>query len=787
MLPIRFKLFVVYSACFTLLTITASVIIYRYVKQTIETGIESELTNSTAALVNMVSSAADASIKNYLRAVAEKNRMVAEHYYSKQIRGILSEKEAMQAASEVILSQVIGKTGYTYCLSSRGIMKVHPRKELLDADISGYAFAKEQITRKEGYLEYDWKNPDEVVESPKALYMTYFAPWDWIVSASSYKTEFTFLVNVHDFRDKILSMRFGETGYPFVIDSKGELIIHPMLQGANVIHSTDATGRRFMKEICTRKRGRIVYPWQNPREDTPRKKLVIFDYIPELDWIVACSSYLEEFYHPLQTIRKVILWTVSASLLMIFVITLAISSTFNRPLKAFMKCFAAGARGDLSVRMNIISRDELGQLAKYFNTFMEKTEQYSNHLQAEIRARRSIEKSLFESEQRLNDIVSFLPAPTMVIDETGKISAWNRAMEYLTGLSAQSMVGKGDYEYAIALYGKRHPVLIDLVNASDADLKKNYPEIMREGDVLYEETYVPNLHGTGAFIWATACPLKNSRGQYAGAIETIRDITERKKMEEGLKQARDNAEAANKAKSRFLANMSHELRTPLNAIIGYSEMLEEDAEDSGNEDLIPDLQKITAAGKHLLGLINDILDLSKIEAGKMILVPETFSIRELIDETTATISPLVEKNANRLITECDKNVGPIHADKLKVRQILLNLLSNASKFTENGHITMTARRSDTHMIFQVQDTGIGMTGEQLDKLFQPFTQADDSTTRKHGGTGLGLAISKKFCQMMGGEITVESEPLNGTVFTVSLPLFDPRHSSSSDKEQIKRV
>ena len=237
--------------------------------------------------------------------------------------------------------------------------------------------------------------------------------------------------------------------------------------------------------------------------------------------------------------------------------------------------------------------------------------------------------------------------------------------------------------------------------------------------------------------------------------------------------ARTKAEEANTAKSLFLANMSHALRTPLNAIIGYSEMLEEEAEDQGETEMIPDLKKIRGAGKHLLGLINDILDLSKIEAGRMELYLETISVNTLIDDVVSLVKPLLEEKNNRLITDYSANLGTIHTDVTKVRQNLFNLLSNASKFTEQGTITLTVRRehisSTDRLTFTVQDTGIGMSAEQQAKLFQSFTQADSSTTRKYGGTGLGLAITRKFCEMMGGEIQVTSEPGVGSTFTFWLP------------------
>jgi signal transduction histidine kinase/DNA-binding response OmpR family regulator len=240
-----------------------------------------------------------------------------------------------------------------------------------------------------------------------------------------------------------------------------------------------------------------------------------------------------------------------------------------------------------------------------------------------------------------------------------------------------------------------------------------------------------------------------------------------------LRVAKEAAEQANRTKSAFLANMSHELRTPLNAIIGYSEMLEEEASDLGQESFAPDLRKIHAAGKHLLALINDILDLSKIESGKMELFLETFDLPALIKDVQSTIQPLVERNANVLQVSYPEDLGVMHADVTRVRQVLFNLLSNASKFTERGTVSMEVRtegpRASGWVLFKVSDTGIGLTEEQLGRLFQAFTQADASTSRKYGGTGLGLVISRRFCQMMGGDVTVTSEYGHGSTFMVRLP------------------
>jgi len=240
-----------------------------------------------------------------------------------------------------------------------------------------------------------------------------------------------------------------------------------------------------------------------------------------------------------------------------------------------------------------------------------------------------------------------------------------------------------------------------------------------------------------------------------------------------LLKARRAAEEASQAKSHFLASVSHELRTPLNAIIGYSELLKEEIEDLGVGQLGADLSRIEASGRLLLALINDILDLSKIEAGKMEIHCEDFALEPLLDQVRSTVGPLVERRANRLVLEGAPAAGSMHTDRTKVMQMLLNLLSNASKFTESGTITLSVRRygdngADT-VQFQVRDTGIGMTPEQMGRLFQAFSQAEASTASRYGGTGLGLAITRHFSRLMGGDVQVESTPGAGSTFTLTLP------------------
>ncbi|MEG4114396.1 MULTISPECIES: PAS domain S-box protein [unclassified Microcoleus] len=348
------------------------------------------------------------------------------------------------------------------------------------------------------------------------------------------------------------------------------------------------------------------------------------------------------------------------------------------------------------------------------------------------------------------------------------------ACEKIWNLSCQSLQSEPE-----AFWDAIHPEDLDRVKAAfEKQVRGDYDEEYR---VVRSPKGATPTDGSVCWVRDRAFPVRSQTGEIYRIVGIAEDITQRKLAEEFQKVAQ-TAQAANQAKSAFLANMSHELRTPLNAIIGYSDILKEDAEDLGCEDFIPDLQKIQTAGKHLLSLISDILDISKIEAGRMELYLETFNPVNLIDEVVSTVKPLVDKNSNKFEVDCGSDLGIMYADITKTRQILLNLLSNAAKFTEGGTITLCIERvkheslttqeiaepSDS-IIFRVADTGIGIPPEQLQHLFQAFMQGDASTTRKYGGTGLGLTISRHFCVMMGGDMQVESELGCGSVFTVCLP------------------
>ncbi|NNJ13239.1 PAS domain-containing protein [Chloroflexales bacterium ZM16-3] len=352
-------------------------------------------------------------------------------------------------------------------------------------------------------------------------------------------------------------------------------------------------------------------------------------------------------------------------------------------------------------------------------------------------------------------VIAYMGDAVVVLDASRRIVDMNPAALRLVGAPIDTVLGR-----------------------TVGDLLPNHADLVaRFSDLDDAATTISLDRGRGVEHYdLRISPVRGRSGLVSGRLLVLRDIGEQKRAEQELQAAKEAAEEASRAKSAFLANMSHELRTPLNAIIGYSEMLQEDL-GQRDESAHSDLGRIAGAGKHLLALINDILDISKIEAGRMELSLEEFSLRPLLDGVIATIEPLARQRGNTLGLQVPQVIPPLITDPTRLQQILLNLLSNAAKFTQDGQIQLevTLRpgapdgAEPEMIVFAVRDTGIGMTPEQMNRLFQPFAQADSSTTRQYGGTGLGLAISRSFARMLHGDIYVESSPGEGSTFTLIFP------------------
>ena len=474
--------------------------------------------------------------------------------------------------------------------------------------------------------------------------------------------------------------------------------------------------------------------------------------------------------------------------------------SFNRVMKAFRditRVSVAVADGDFS--QQVTPRSDQDDLAKAINRMTERRQSAEEELRRITRTT-ELQHKIANALNGLNDAMRgeqaiqplcdktinyiarylALPFASMFVCREANILDWQAGYATPDGYRpASQVVGQG-----LAGQAAR-----DLRPLETAEISDNFELPTGLGDIrparLLYFPIVRNGRCLGVLELGLLKPLEPSQVEWleqaansvAVSIQLALDIAKREKVELELAEAKDVAEAANQAKSGFLANMSHELRTPMNAILGYSEMLMEEAEDLEQEDFIPDLKKINQAGYHLLSLINDVLDLSKIESGKMEAFAETFDVGALIDQVSGTAQPLMAKNNNHFKIERSDQLGNAFQDVTKIRQSLLNMLSNAAKFTHEGTITLRAERENVEgvdwLTFAVDDTGIGIPADKLDHVFEEFSQADNSTTRDYGGTGLGLTISRRFCQMLGGDMTVTSQPGAGSTFTVRLPAEIP--------------
>jgi PAS domain S-box-containing protein len=396
----------------------------------------------------------------------------------------------------------------------------------------------------------------------------------------------------------------------------------------------------------------------------------------------------------------------------------------------------------------------------------------------DITERIAMENNIKENAAFQAALLDAVPNAIFVKDTNARFTAFNRTYEEAFGIRREDYLGK---------------TVLDMDNipreAREAYHKGDVDLLSTGGSSRNEQTNMlaDGQEHTSIYLRRTFDLADGSSG---GMLGVLIDITDIKEMEGEIIAAREQAENASRTKSAFLANMSHELRTPMNAIIGYSEILAEDAEDAGLDEMLSDLNKISASGKHLLSLINDVLDLSKVEAGKMDLFLETFAVSEMAKDVANTSASLLEKNNNNLALDIAEDVGEMHADTTKIRQLLFNLISNSAKFTTDGTITVGASREirgDIPWIrFSVRDTGIGIPEDKLDHIFQEFSQADESTTRDFGGTGLGLALTKRFCEMMGGSIKVESEIGVGSDFIITLPaVVEKLHEGLEEEAVVK--
>ena len=601
-------------------------------------------------------------------------------------------------------------------------------------------------------------------------------------------------VNLKLIWDVVSKIKVGQRGRAYVVDADGRLIAHPDI--SLVLRNTDMSKLAQVRSARSAGSGDAV---QESEDITGNRVLTAYAQVTPLGWLVFVETPVAEAYAPLYASIQRTGYVLFGALLLAFIAGMFLARRMVVPIQALRAGAARIGSGDLSQRISIRTGDEVEALADQFNDMASKLQESYADLEQRVEDRTHELSQALEQQTATADVLKIISRSTFDLRTVFEILVELIARLCRVEQAAILRLVDGQF-HIIAAHGsdefkqymQNHPIAIDRSSVSGRAALEG--RTVQVADVLADPEYAKHeTQRVGGFRTVLGVPLMRA-GAAIGAVLLTRSEVEPFTQQQidlittfadqaviaianvtlfdEIQDKSRQLEQASQHKSQFLANMSHELRTPLNAIIGYSEILQEDAVDLGQDNLVTDLKKIESAGRHLLGLINDILDLSKIEAGKMDIYLEDVEIVPLLEEVRSIIVPMAEKNGNALEYRLADNLGSMRTDRTKLKQSLLNLFSNGSKFTENGRLTLNVQRFETDkpmVSFAVSDTGIGMTEEQLGRLFQAFNQADASTTKKYGGTGLGLAITRNFCQLLGGNVTVTSKPGEGSTFTIVLP------------------
>jgi len=781
-LSIKYKLFLTYTAVSLMVFALSFSLLFFQIRETLEDRIREELSKSNQTITDMVETAATVSIKNHLRGIAEKNLEIIRHIHKNFLENRLTESEARQRAVRTLLSQTVGNTGYIYCVDSLGIAVVHPREKVQGKSFASRPFVQTQIREKEGYLEYNWQNPGETNKRSKALYMCYFEPWDWIISVASYKSEFSKLVTIDDFKDRILGLTFGKTGYSFIFDTRGNVVIHPQLSG-NFFQVQDVNGVQIIQQMIEQKKGYQTYYWKNPSEPAAREKFVAFSHIPVFDWIIASSSYTDEIFSPLTDIRTRFLFMLVLAVLLTGLVSMVISTSITRPLTKLINRFEKGVQGNLiskidSTRLDETRQDEIGQLSAGFNRFMDRLATYQKNIKFEINNRKKTDQELQTLRNHLVNIIDSMPSMLIGLDKNLIVTLWNEKAAQETGISMDKAHGTSVQEVLPRIRDHIPRIMESLKTRGIRQIFKN-PCISPTGEPRYETI--------------TIFPLSDATGE--SAVIRIDDVTETLRLEETLIQNEKMLSVGGLA-----AGMAHEINNPLAAVIQNAGLLSNRLTDM---DMPANIRAADAMGTNMETIRNfmttreipNIID-AIIDSGARMaeIVGNMLSFARKSDSSFSTHDPtaLMDKTLNIAATDYDlkkhydfksitieKEYGAdlpfILCEGGKIQQVLLNILNNgAQAMADNPDhrpsrfiIRMVEERKTGMIRMEIEDNGPGMEPAVKKRIFEPFF-----TTKPVGiGTGLGLSVSYFIItENHKGTLHVLSTPGKGSRFIIRLPL-----------------
>ncbi len=746
-MKIRYQLLLIYSSTFVVIMALSSLIIYSIVKSTVEGHIESELKNSTTAILNSVKTAVAISIKNHMRATAENNFEIVKRLDARHRNGEISLFEAKKRAEDIILCQSIGTTGYICILDGKGRVLKHPWKSLEGLDISDYDFVRQMIHQKIGYIEYDWQNPGDPKPRAKALYMTYYEPWDWLITVSSYRKEFRSLVNISDFKASILSHRFGDTGYSYVMDLKGNIIIHPELEGKNVFKDKGISDFFYQKMLAQRN-GKLTYYWKNPSDDHFRKKMVIFNELPEYEWMVASSSYVDEFLMPLNTIRKMIIIISLAALILFLPITFVLSATITLPLQKLMVHFSKAIGEEFSHRLILKppQRDEIGQLANLYNTFMEKLERYHYSLREEIQMRKMAQEALELSEERHRSVMEAVPDPIVVYDMKGNVTYINPAFTQVFGYTFEEIAGRKMNHFVPKEHWAESLGGIDKIPCGE-----NIPPMESRRKTKFGKIIDVSIRGS---------VYRNHHGKPVGSVISLRDVSEVKHLEKNI------MEVGERERQKIGNDLHDDLCPHLIGIEGLVKVMKQKVVASNqkanlvaiNTDWISEAERREQLAMETTKLAGQIGSLIKEAIAKTRRMARGFCPAYFDHGLESSLRELVTNTLSLYDIECAFECR--EGGDLYHQIIVINLYHIAGEAVQNAirHgraklIEIVLESDGDNLILSISDDGVGM----------------DPSRKIKRANGMGIRIMTYRAKLLGGALSIHSRKNGGTRVVVELP------------------
>lgn len=760
-----------------------------------------ELTNYTKLVSSMIHNSATIAIRNHLKAIAERNKEVITHYYDLYKKKELNFDEFNKRVREYLVRQKVGTSGYPYIINSKGILEFHPYKELENRNVFEYDFVQKQAQFKEGYLEYHWKNPGEAKERPKALYMTYFEPLDWIISASSYREEFNELINIDDFRDMILSLKIIKNGYVYVLDSTGRALLHPFMPRYYNIFEESGRENSFVKYMLVNKSGYIEYKWQNPQEPEPLSKIAFFEHVPVFNWIVVSTGYAKDVYKSVYMIRILSYALILFLLIGGLILSTIYSRRISKPIEDTVKQITDNISQGVNRKLVVNTKDEIQFLVDEINKYLEKIDfQTKEIISQQLRYNNLFETSpigivilqdlkIIDCNPAISELFELSKTDLLnnnIIDlsktkQIANLPARDLFIKYLNQTNEENKTVTFEWEFELRdqnllitnIYAKLFPNTKDqyVLFIVDITSERKYQQKILE---LNESLEIKVAERTAELKEALK-KLEEANFELKTLNENI--ISEAHKLQElneKLVQSEEQLREANITKDKFISILAHDLRNPIGGIrtvletIKYSIISDNDI----NKELVKFIDIAYDASKNTFELLENLLQWARLQREGITYQPEIKDLYDVIENTIQFVKPNADNKQIKIINEAQRG-ALAYFDEFIIQTVLRNLLNNAIKYSyENSEIKVSLEEytdDNNYWVVSVQDSGVGIEEEVQKSLFQIERIKSTFGTKGEKGSGLGLILCKEYIEKANGKLFFKSKVGEGTTFSFTVP------------------